>query len=90
MLARPPSANYARARLARLGIHPAHPRPPPAGLPAVSSRGSAHNCQQLKSSSFSCDFSLASQLSLRSHASGERSHTTLVTIPDEPCAGRDP
>ena len=90
MLARPPRANYARARLARLGIHPAHPRPQPAGLPAVISRGIAHNCQQLKSTCFSCDFSLASQLSLRSHASGERSHTTLVTIPDEPCAGRDP
>ena len=51
MLARPPSANYAWARLARLGIHPAHPRPPPAGLPAVSSRRIALNCQQLKSTS---------------------------------------
>ena len=28
MLARPPRANYAWARLARLGIHPAHPRTP--------------------------------------------------------------
>ena len=37
-----------RARLARLGIHPAHPRPPPAGLPAVSSRGIAHNCKKAK------------------------------------------
>ena len=68
MLARPPSANYARARLARLGIHPAHPRPPPAGLPAVSSRWIAHNCQQHKSISFWAAFSLASQPTFWSHA----------------------
>ena len=62
MLARPPRANYARARLARfMGIHPAHPRPPPAGLPAVSSRWIALNCQQHKSTRFWAAFSLASQ-----------------------------
>jgi len=68
MLARPPRANYAWARLARLGIHPAHPRPPPAGLPAVSSREIAHNCQQHKSTSFWAAFSLASQPTFWSHA----------------------
>ena len=68
MLARPPSANYARARLARLGIHPAHPRPPPAGLPAVSSRGIALKCQQQKSTTVGTAFSLASQPTFWSHA----------------------
>ena len=68
MLARPPRANYAWARLARLGIHPAHPRPPPAGLPAVSSRRIALNCQQHKSTSFWAAFSLASQPTFWSYA----------------------
>ena len=68
MLARPLSANYARARLARLGIHPAHPRPPPAGLPAVSSRRIAPNCEQQKSTTFGSAFSLASQPTFWSYA----------------------